>query len=262
MDLGVAGKVFMLAGASRGLGYAIAEVLAQDGATVILAARDAAGVEAAAADISANTGSMAHGIAVDVRDPDALGRWFRFVEDRFGRLDGLLVNAGGPPPGRFDDFSDADWQSAFELTLMSAVRMVRHGVPLMRRSGGGSVLMLTSSSVREPIDHLLLSNVFRSGVASLAKSLSRGLAADGIRVNNIIPGLMATDRLRALDAAVAASKGISPEEQAASSQSLIPMGRYGQPLEFGRAGAFLLSPASSYITGASMVVDGGAMRAV
>lgn len=262
MDLGVSGKVFMLAGASRGLGFAIAEALAAEGAKVVIGARDGTSVKAAAATLSAKTGAEVCGMSVDVMLPNSLMDWFSDVEQQFGRLDGVLINAGGPSPGRFDDFSDYDWEHAFQLTLMSAVRMARLSIPLMRKSGGGAILTLTSSSVKEPIDHLLLSNVFRSGVQSLAKSLSRSLAPDGIRVNNIIPGLMATDRLRSLDQAVADAKGISLEEQAAQNQAMIPMGRYGLPDEFGRAGAFLLSPAASYISGASLVVDGGAMRSV
>lgn len=262
VDLGVSGKVFMLAGASRGLGYAVARVLAAEGARVAIGARTAADVQAAAERLRQETGAEVHAWAVDARAADSLAAWFAAVDGEYGRLDGVLINAGGPPPGRFDDFSDEDWQAAFELTLMSAVRMARLSIPRLRRQGSGAILALTSSSVREPIEHLLLSNVLRSGVASLVKSLSRQLAPENIRVNSIIPGLMATDRLRALDENVARSKGISLEQQQAEGQALIPMGRYGEPMEFGRAGAFLLSPAASYITGTSLVVDGGSMRSV
>lgn len=166
------------------------------------------------------------------------------------------------PPGQFDVFSDEDWLAAFNLTLMSAVRMVRETLPHLRSAGGGAILTLTSSSVKEPIDFLLLSNVMHSGVTSLAKSLSKQLATENIRVNNLIPGLIATDRMQNLDAAQAKAKGISISDQRSLNEQNIPFGRYGEPMEFGKAGAFLLSPAASYITGATLVVDGGTMKTV
>ena len=262
MDLQLRDRVYLVAAGSRGLGYAIGRQLALAGARVVLGSRNIEDVEAAARRLCEECGSVVIGASLDMSDAQSIQRWVAEAEERFGRIDGVLVNAGGPPPGGFDDFDDAAWQAAFELTLMSAVRLVREALPALRRSDAASILMLTSSSVKEPIDILLLSNVMRSGVSSLAKSLSRSLAAEGIRVNNLIPGQIYTDRIKALDAKLAEANGVDVSEQRASNESLIPLGRYGDPEEFGKAGAFLLSPAASYITGASLVVDGGTMKSL
>ncbi|WP_374962323.1 SDR family oxidoreductase [Spongiibacter tropicus] len=262
MDLQLRDRVYLVAAGSRGLGYAIGRQLALAGARVVLGSRNIEDVEAAARRLCEECGSVVNGASLDMSDAQSIQCWVAEAEERFGRIDGVLVNAGGPPPGGFDDFDDAAWQAAFELTLMSAVRLVREALPALRRSDAASILMLTSSSVKEPIDILLLSNVMRSGVSSLAKSLSRSLAAEGIRVNNLIPGQIYTDRIKALDAKLAETNGVDVSEQRASNESLIPLGRYGDPEEFGKAGAFLLSPAASYITGASLVVDGGTMKSL
>ncbi len=261
MDLLLEGKVFMVAGASRGLGLAVARALYAEGATVALSSSDAAAVERAAASFEGAPARVSHHLC-DVRDPAQILAWREQVLAIHGGIDGLVINAGGPPPGGFEDFDDAAWQAGFELTLMSAVRLVRAVLPSMRERGGGAILAMSSSSVREPIDQLLLSNVMRSGVASLVKSLSRTLAVDQIRVNSLVPGLIATDRIEALAGAQARQRGVSIEEQKTQMRAAIPMARLGQPEEFGRAAAFLLSPAASYITGATLVIDGGAMRSV
>lgn len=265
MDLSVSGKVYMIAGASRGLAYAIAEVLVKEGANVSIASTSSEAISTAAAQLRdlSRDGAEVLACVCDVTDPAAINAWHSQTIAQFNGLDGLVVNAGGPPPGNFDDFSDDEtWQSAFELTLLSAVRLIRAVLPDLRARGAGSILTMTSSSVKEPIDYLLLSNVMRSGVTSLAKSLSQQLAAENIRVNNLVPGIIETDRITALATAQAQANEISVEQQKADMQSLIPMGRFGQADEFGRAGAFLLSPAASYITGATLVVDGGTMKAV
>lgn len=262
MQLHVADKVYMVAGASRGLGHGIAQVLAGEGAQLSIASRDAAAIEAAAQGLRDSGAGGVVAAACDVADRAAIERWRDRTVAELGGIDGLVVNAGGPPPGRFDDFDDAQWQAAFELTLMSAVRLVRSVLPAMRQRVGGSILMLTSSSIKEPIDHLLLSNVMRAGVSSLAKSLSRSLATDGIRVNNLVPGVIDTDRIKSLAASQAQAAGIDVAAQRQRMQADIPLGRFGDAAEFGRAGAFLLSPAASYITGATLVVDGGTMRTV
>jgi 3-oxoacyl-[acyl-carrier protein] reductase len=202
------------------------------------------------------------GTVLDARDSTSILNWVAATVSRFGRVDGLVVNAGGPPAGGFDDFDDAAWQAAFDLTMMSSVRMIRAVLPQFRAQGGGSILAVTSSSVKEPIDILLLSNVMRSGVVSLLKSLSRELASEHIRVNNLVPGRILTDRVKSLDAIGAKNNGRSVAEQQAMQEEQIPWGRYGTIEEFGRAGAFLLSDAASYITGETLIVDGGAMKTV
>lgn len=262
MDLGVKDKVYMVAGASRGLGFGIAKVLAEEGAKIAICSRDNDAIQKAGERLRSDTGAEVLASVCDVTSAQSIQNWYQQARQQFTVIDGLVVNAGGPPPGKFDEFDDLAWQASFELTLLSAVRLIRAVLPALREQGGGSILTLTSSSVKEPIDMLLLSNVMRSGVTSLAKSLSQQLAAENIRVNNLVPGLIETDRITGLAGVGADSKGISVAEEKLNMQKPIPMGRFGQPDEFGRTGAFLLSPAASYITGATLVVDGGSMRTV
>ncbi len=262
MELGLRGKVIMVAAASKGLGYGIAQAVAQEGARVSIGSRTEADILAAAETLHRETGTETLGSVLDARDAASINRWVAATVAEFGGVDALVVNAGGPPAGGFDDFDDADWQSAFELTLLSSVRLIRAVLPQMRAQGGGSILAVTSSSVKEPIDILLLSNVMRSGVVSLLKSLSRELAPEQIRVNNLVPGRILTDRVRSLDGIGAKNAGRSVAEQQTMQEKQVPWGRYGTIEEFGRAGAFLLSDAASYITGETLIVDGGAMKTV
>ncbi|MEM7293284.1 MAG: SDR family oxidoreductase [Pseudomonadota bacterium] len=261
MELGLANRPIMVAAASKGLGYGIAYNCALEGAKVSIAARTQADVDQAAEKLRA-TGADVLATTFDARDLSSIEAWRDLTLRTFGGIHGLVVNAGGPPPGKFDDFDDGDWQAAFELTLLSSIRMIRAVLPAMREGGGGSIVTLTSSSVKEPIDVLLLSNVMRSGVVSLAKSLSQQLASESIRVNNLVPGIIHTDRIVALNSARSKAWGVSEEEVQTEQESNIPMGRYGTPDEFGKAGTFLLSDAASYITGETLVVDGGSMRTV
>ena len=262
MDFGLKGKRIMVAAGSRGLGYGIAHKVAQEGARVSIAAPTAPRVHESAEKLRTETGAEVISTVFDARDPDSILRWRDDVLAAFGGIDGLVVNAAGPPAGKFDDFNDDDWHSAYELTLLSAVRMIRAVLPSMRENGAGSIIAVTSTSVKEPIDILLLSNVMRSGVTSLAKSLSRQLAPEGIRVNNLVPGAINTDRLKGLIKTEAQRSGKSEAELWSAREATIPMGRVGEADEFGRAGAFLLSDASSYITGQTLVVDGGAVKTV
>jgi 3-oxoacyl-[acyl-carrier protein] reductase len=262
MDLGLNGKVIMIAAASKGLGFGIAQALSREGAKVSIASRTLKEIQKAAEALQEETGSEALGTVFDATEASSIIRWADTTCKKFGGIDGLVVNAGGPPIGFFDDFDDDVWTKAFELTLLSAVRMIRAVLPSMRERGGGSIVTMTSSSVKEPIDALILSNVMRSGVTSLAKSLSQQLAKYNIRVNNLVPGRFDTDRVRALDKKVAEGKGIRPESEREGQEKLIPLGRYGTCEEFGKAGAFLMSEASSYITGETFIVDGGTMKTV
>ena len=262
MDLGLKGKVAMVAGASRGLGRAVAQALSAEGAIVSMASRDTAAVERAAREIRSATGTEVLAVAADVRQLDALERWFKETLHEHGRINLLFANSGGPPAGRFADLDDAAWQAAFELLLLSVIRMARLAIPSIKAAGGGAILFSTSSSVKEPIGNLTLSTVLRAGVSALAKTLSQELASDRIRVNQIIPGRIDTDRVRELDGINAKKAGISLEETRKRATAAIPLGRYGDPADYGRAAAFLLSDAASYITGATLQVDGGAIRSV
>lgn len=249
----------MIAGASRGLGLAVARALAGEGALVSLSSSQAGAAEEAAQKIAAETGTAAFGMAADVRSAAAIESWHRQTRDRFGGVDLLYVNAGGPPAGSFAALDDAAWQSAFELLVLSAVRLVRTALPsLLERRG--AVLLATSSSVKEPIANLTLSNVLRPAVAALAKALAGEYAAQGVRVNHLLPGRIATDRLRQLDELNSRRLGIPLEEQRRRMIANIPLGRYGEPEEFARAAVFLLSDAAAYITGATLQVDGGMIR--
>src|SRR5689334_19562328 len=260
MNLGLKGKVALVAAASKGLGFGVARALATDGAKVSICSRDSASVEAAAKKLNDETGAEILAAACDVTNGDSIIAWVKATADKWGVVDALLVNAGGPPSGLLLDMTEAQWQAAFELTLMSSVRMIRAVLPHMKN--GGSILTVTSSSVREPIERLGLSTVMRSGVAGLVKTLADELAGDHIRVNNLIPGRIDTDRVGQLDAATAKREGISIEEVRERSASRIPLKRLGTIDEFGSAAAYLLSPAAEYITGATLRVDGGSMRSI
>ena len=252
----------MVAGASRGLGFAIARELAREGARVSIASRDAASAEAAARRIREESGSEVLGTGCDVRALDAMTAWHRATIEKFGGIDLLVTNSGGPPAGTFENFDDAAWQNAFELLVLSAVRLVRLAVPSMAARGGGSILMLTSVSVKEPVPNLILSNVIRPATSALAKSLANELAGQKIRVNQILPGRIATDRLKELDEFNSKKAGIPVEDHQRRVSAAIPLGRYGEPAEFARVAAFLLSDAASYLTGTTVQVDGGLTRAV
>lgn len=262
MDLGLKGKVALVAGASKGLGYAVAKALAADGASVSISSRDAHAIGAAATRIEQETGARVVSMAVDVRSKEAIDRWMAHAGDTFGGIDALMTNSGGPPAGPAVSFDDQAWQDAAELLLFSTLRMIRGAVPLMERRGGGAILVSTSSSVKEPIPNLGLSTVLRASVSALAKTLALELASKRIRVNQIIPGRIDTDRVRQLDEINAKKQGITPEQAKQRAEEAIPMGRYGRADEFGRVGAFLLSDAAAYMTGATVQVDGGQIRSV
>lgn len=262
MNLNVEGKVYLVAASSKGLGFAIAEALATDGARVSLCSRTKSEIEKAAEGLRDTHGADVRGYVCDASDANSIEEWVSASIRDFGTIDGLLVNAGGPKAGKFDAFDDSQWEDAFNLTLMSAVRMIRAVLPTMREKKSGSILTVTSSSIKEPIDILLLSNVFRSGVVSLVKSLSADLAPQGIRINNLVPGAIDTDRIRSNDSFAAKRIGVTAEERKAQREATIPMGRYGNPTEFGKVGAFLLSDAASYMSGATIMVDGGKSKTV
>ena len=251
----------MVAGASRGLGYAVAEALAGEGALVAISSTTQASIDEAAARLSA-AGGTAVGSVVDVRNGDQIAAWAQQTTERFGGIDLLFTNGGGPPAGAAVSFDDAAWQNAADLLLFSVIRMVRAAVPSMKQRGGGAILMSTSGSVKEPIPNLGLSTVLRASVSALSKTLALELAADKIRVNQIIPGRIDTDRVKHLDELAAQKAGTSADEARKKAMAAIPAGRYGDTREYGRVAAFLLSDAASYMTGATVQVDGGQLKGV
>ncbi|HEU0102052.1 MAG TPA: SDR family oxidoreductase [Mycobacteriales bacterium] len=245
MDLGLAGKVFLVTGGSRGLGLAGAQALVAEGARVVLSARDPVAVQAAA------EGLGAIGVAADQADPGSADRLVAAALQAYGRLDGALVSVGGPPPGQSLELTDQDWLAAFDSVFLGALRVCRAVVGALPDSGGALALVL-STSVKTPIGGLAASNGLRPGLAMLAKSMADELGTRGVRVNGLLPGRIATDRLRSLDG----------DRDPATLVRGIPLRRDGEPAEFGRVAAFLLSPAASYVTGAMVPVDGGALRAL
>lgn len=262
MDLGLKGKVALVSGASRGLGFAVAKALAGEGAHVSISSRDEQAIGDAAKRIEQETGARVVSMAVDVRDKGAIERWIASAARTFGGIDALMTNSGGPPAGEAVSFDDEAWQDAAELLLFSTIRMIRAAIPHMEKRGGGAILVSTSSSVKEPVPNLGLSTVLRASVSALSKTLALELAAKKIRVNQIIPGRIDTDRVRHLDEVNAKKAGVTPEQAKAKAVAAIPMGRYGIADEFGRVGAFLLSDAAAYMTGATVQVDGGQIKSV
>ncbi|MFJ8015928.1 SDR family oxidoreductase [Streptomyces sp. NPDC096339] len=247
MDLGLKDRVYVVTGATRGLGFASARELTADGAKVVLTGRDAK----RAADAAAELGPNAIGVAADNADPAAPGRLIAAAREHFGRFDGILVSVGGPAPGLAADNTDEQWSAAFDAVFLGAVRLARAAAAELGE--GGVIGFVLSGSVHEPIPGLTISNGLRPGLAGFAKSLSADLGPRGIRVVGLLPARIDTDRVRELDA-------LSGDAQAAraGNESRIPLRRYGTAEEFGRTAAFLLSPAASYLTGVMLPVDGGA----
>lgn len=262
MELSLKGKNYFLAASTKGIGFGVARQMAKDGGNIFIGGRTAENLKKAVEELKTMGKGKIEGAILDASDRDSVKKWIETGLKTVGEPDGLLVNAGGPKAGFFMDFSEDDWESAFNLTLMSAVRMIKEVLPFMVKNKGGSVVAVTSSSVKEPIDVLLLSNVFRSGVTSLVKSLSMEFGKHNIRFNNLVPGRIDTDRVKALDKLNAEKKGISMEEQRKFEFSNIPMGRYGSIDEIGKAGAFLLSDSASYISGETLIVDGAKTKTV
>lgn len=249
MDLGLKDRVYVVTGASRGLGRAAAVALAADGAKVVISGRDEKRVGETAAEI----GPGAYGLAADNADPAVAGRLIATARERFGRFDGVLISVGGPAPGFAADNTDEQWQTAFESVFLGAVRLARAAAAELGE--GGVISFVLSSSVHEPVPGLTISNGLRPGLAGFAKSLANELGPRGIRVLGLLPSRIDTDRVRELDALSG-----DPEAARAANASRIPLRRYGSPEEFGKTAAFLLSPAASYLTGVMLPVDGGARR--
>jgi 3-oxoacyl-[acyl-carrier protein] reductase len=256
MDLGLKGKVALVAGASQGMGRAAALGFAREGAKVAICARGEAALNEAAAAIRKATGGEVLTMVADMAKPEDIKKFVNDSAAHFGRLDVIVNNAGGPPPGDFMKFTDEDWNNAFNLSFMSTMRMTREAVPHMRKVGGGKVVNITSYSVKEPIAGLVLSNSVRSAVIGLAKTLSRELARDNILFNNVCPGRIDTDR------AQADRLGKPVEEINKEMAAEVPLGRYGTAEEAGDLIVFLGSDRASYITGTTIAIDGGLVRSI
>ncbi len=262
MDYGIRGKVALVGGSSQGIGRAAAAALAAEGARVVLCARREGPLREAESAIRAANGGDVLAILADLSRPEAIERLLDGIGQRWGEIDILVTNTGGPRPGRFFDLEPSDWDVAYELLLKSALRLIRATLPAMRSRRWGRIIGVTSVSVKEPIENLILSNVFRAGVTALFKTLAREVAADGVTINTVQPGLTDTDRLRELYGEQARRRGVPTEQFMADMARNLPLKRLTQAEELGRAIAFLASEAASAITGSALAVDGGQLRAV
>jgi 3-oxoacyl-[acyl-carrier protein] reductase len=262
MDLGLKGKVALVAGASQGMGRATALGFSREGAMVGICARGEAALNEAAEMIRRESGGEVMTMVADMSKAVDIKRFVNDSAQHFGRLDIIVNNAGGPPPGEFMKFTDEDWDNAFRLSFMSTMRMTRESVPHMRKVGGGRVINITSYSVKEPIAGLVLSNAIRSGVIGMAKTLSRELAKDNILINNVCPGRIDTERAQKLNKARAERLKRSVEEINREMAAEVPLGRYGTAEETADLIVFLGSERASYITGTTIQIDGGLVRGI
>ena len=257
MDLGLKDKVAFVAASSKGLGRACAQVLCAEGAQVVICSRSQDNLAEAAEAIVSATGGTVWPLAADLSRAEDCTRAIEQTLEHFGALHVLVTNNGGPPAGDFSQFDDDDWYEAIELTFLSAVRLMRAALPAMQQQNWGRIINITSMSVKEPLDNLILSNALRAGVTGVARTLVRQVAADGITINNVLPGYFLTDRVGSLAAHQAAQQERSPKEVLADMDVRVPRGSIGKPEELAAVVAFLASEQAAYVNGASILVDGG-----
>jgi 3-oxoacyl-[acyl-carrier protein] reductase len=262
MDLGLKGKVAFVAAASKGLGRAVAEELGAEGASLVLCARNADTLSRVSKQISETSGIPVFYVVADVSNAEDVTRAVKAGIEKFGRIDILVTNAGGPPAGRFESLSRETWEAATRLTLNSVLELTRAVLPRMKDRRWGRILNITSIAVKQPVDNLMLSNSLRAAVTGFARTLANEVATDGITVNNILPGYTRTERVEELARAASERDGISAAEASAKWEYEIPMRRLGEPREFAALAAFLVSERASYITGTSIPVDGGWIRSL
>ena len=258
----LSGKVALVCAASQGLGRAAARALAADGARVAICSRRPDAIASAAAGIARETGADVAAFDADLSRPDGPARVVQQTVDRFGGLDVLVTNTGGPRSARFEALTDEDWRAAFDALVMSVVRLSRAAVPHLRARGGGRIIHITSVSVKQPVDGLMLSNALRAAVTGFSKTLASELASDGILVNCVAPGFTRTERVTELTEATAAREGVGADAVERRIVGQIPMGRLGEPHELASLIAFLASDSGSYVTGTTIQVDGGYVRSV
>ena len=262
MDFGLAGKVALVAASSKGLGLAVAQELAMEGAHLIMCARGVEALEMAAAEVEGCGSGEVLALPTDLSDPAAINSFVDAAVSRFGHVDVLINNAGGPPYGTFEDHPPEAWRAAVRLNLESALNLTRQVLPEMKGRGWGRIINITSVAVKEPVDGLILSNSVRAAVTGFARTLANEVASFGITVNNVLPGFTRTDRLVQLAGAQSEQRGISTEDVENGWNSVIPARRLGEPREFAAVVAFLASERASYVTGVSIAVDGGRTRAL
>jgi len=261
MELNLKGKSALVVASSQGLGKAIAEQLVQEGANVMITSRNEEKLNEVARQLEALNKGRVSFVKADITKKEDIEKLVRQTVETFGTIDLLVNNAGGPPAGTFETFSDEDWYRAFELNLLSYVRIIREALPYLKKRGG-KIINIASSSIKEPIPGLLLSNTFRTGIVGLTKTLAVELAPYNILINTVAPGRIATERVAFLDQLNAEKLGITKEEVEERVKNNIPLGRYGTPEEFAKVVTFLLSDANTYMTGQSFVVDGGMVKAI
>ncbi len=260
MKLGLKNKVALVTASSKGLGRACAEVLAEEGAKIAICARDGHVLKETADEIANATRAEVLAIPADMANSADIEQVVKETVRHFGKLHILVTNAGGPPAGYFDEFEDRQWQEAFNLTMMSAVRLIRAALPHMKQEAWGRIINITSVSVKEPIDNLVLSNSIRASVHGMAKTLANQVAQHGITINNVMPGYIHTDRVEQLARHTAENSGQTIEEVLAELGQPTPVGRIGRPRELGALVAFLASEQAAYINGVSIPVDGGRLK--
>lgn len=261
MELNLKGKTALVLASSQGLGKAIATAFVNEGVNVVLASRNEEKLNEVQSELKNLQGGQVRYIQTDITQPDQIKQAVQYTVDSFGQLDILINNAGGPPAGTFEQITDEQWQQSFELNLLSYVRMIREALPHLKKNGG-KIINIASSSIKEPIPGLLLSNTFRTGIVGMTKTLASELAKDRILINTVAPGRIATDRVAFLDEVNAEKQGITKSEMEEKMKNTIPLGRYGEPEEFAKVVTFLVSDANSYMTGSSFLVDGGMVKSI
>ncbi len=260
MDLLLKDKIILVTGASKGLGFSCAKLIVEEGAKVIISSRSTSNLNIACSKIKESTGTRPHIFAADTGKPSQIEKLRDWILEEFGKVDGLIINSGGPPTGGSLSFNDDEWQSSFDNNLLSAVRLTKAFIPSMKQQGYGRIVAITSISAKQPLDNLVLSNTMRLGVIGYLKTLSNEVASNNILVNIILPGLTRTERLESVMKKWAENEGKTLEEVIKSRTGQIPVGRLGNPEELAALACFLISGKNTYITGQTIAVDGGFIK--